>query len=281
MAEQQGTSQDRHFKMVFLRSDDLREVKSFDLSLAGIYILVSSIFILIGGLTWLAISHTPLRQLIPGYAKIEANEQFVQLVESVDALEKSIDERQTYMNAFKKIVTSGVPEEKEIEGGNGVQGESVPITAQSDVVIPQVTRNELTSNQAQNNDIIGVLSTTRHYVPVNGIISSAYNPAIKHYGVDFLAPANTPIKVMMEGYVISAGWDIETGYTIGVQHKGNILSFYKHNSQLLKEKGTFVSAGEAIAIIGNTGTLSTGPHLHFELWHNGTSVNPADYLNLK
>ena len=104
-------------------------------------------------------------------------------------------------------------------------------------------------------------------------------PEIKHYGVDILAPKSSPINSIMDGYVFSSGWDLETGYTIGVQHEGNILSFYKHNSILLKEKGTFVQAGEAIAIIGNTGTLSSGPHLHFELWHSGKPLNPEDFLN--
>jgi len=114
---------------------------------------------------------------------------------------------------------------------------------------------------------------------VEGIISSDFDPSIKHFGVDILAPAKTPVRAIMDGYVITSGWDLETGYTIGVQHEGQILSFYKHNSHLLKEKGTFVAAGEAVAIIGNTGTLSSGPHLHFEFWHNGKPINPKDILN--
>ena len=116
-------------------------------------------------------------------------------------------------------------------------------------------------------------------MPVSGVISSEFQPNIRHYGIDILAPKNTPVKAMMDGFVFSSGWDLETGYTLGIQHKGNILSFYKHNSILLKEKGTFVRAGEAVAIIGNTGTLSSGPHLHFELWHSGKPVNPKDFIN--
>ena len=128
-------------------------------------------------------------------------------------------------------------------------------------------------------EIYSTLSESDIIVPVSGVISSEFQPNIRHYGIDILAPKNTPVKAMMDGFVFSSGWDLETGYTLGIQHKGNILSFYKHNSILLKEKGTFVRAGEAVAIIGNTGTLSSGPHLHFELWHSGKPVNPKDFIN--
>ena len=141
---------------------------------------------------------------------------------------------------------------------------------------------EIKIPNAQSDDNLEIYSTLREsdiIVPVSGVISSEFQPNIRHYGIDILAPKNTPVKAMMHGFVFSSGWDLETGYTLGIQHKGNILSFYKHNSILLKEKGTFVRAGEAVAIIGNTGTLSSGPHLHFELWHSGKPVKPKDFIN--
>ena len=100
----------------------------------------------------------------------------------------------------------------------------------------------------------------------------------KHFGIDILAPKNTPVKAVLDGYVFMSDWTLETGYTLGIQHDNNVVSFYKHNSALLKKIGEFVSAGEALAIIGNSGTLSNGPHLHFELWHNGKPVDPASYV---
>jgi len=103
-------------------------------------------------------------------------------------------------------------------------------------------------------------------------------PEKKHNGVDILAPANTAVKSVLDGYVIISAWNIDTGNTIGVQHADNVVSFYKHNSALLKEEGNFVKAGEALAIIGNSGTLSDGPHLHFELWIDGNPVNPENFI---
>ncbi|MDH3652414.1 MAG: M23 family metallopeptidase, partial [Saprospiraceae bacterium] len=122
--------------------------------------------------------------------------------------------------------------------------------------------------------------TQLHLVPpVSGSISLGFDPHKNHLGVDINAPVNTAIKSIQDGYIISAGWTLETGNTIGIQHENNMISFYKHNSALLKKTNSFVRAGEAVAIIGNTGTLSTGPHLHFELWLNGKPTDPTRYIN--
>jgi murein DD-endopeptidase MepM/ murein hydrolase activator NlpD len=115
--------------------------------------------------------------------------------------------------------------------------------------------------------------------PLLGPISAQFDPNKKHFGVDILGAKNAAIKAVMDGYVISSDWTLESGNTIAIQHANNIVSFYKHNSSLLKKAGSFVQAGEAIAIIGNSGTLSDGPHLHFELWYNGHPVNPTEFIN--
>ena len=115
--------------------------------------------------------------------------------------------------------------------------------------------------------------------PISGEGSAPFDLDQHHRGIDILAPKDTPVKAIMDGYVFISDWTLETGNTIGIQHVDGLVSFYKHNSSLLKGQGSFVRAGEAIAIIGNTGTLSDGPHLHFELWHNGVALDPAEYIN--
>ena len=111
-----------------------------------------------------------------------------------------------------------------------------------------------------------------------GIISDRYNSKIGHYGLDIVAKKDEPVKCVSDGTVIFSSWTSETGYVTAVQHQANFISIYKHNSVLLKKEGNFVKAGEIIAIIGNTGELTTGPHLHFELWSNGNPVNPEQYI---
>jgi murein DD-endopeptidase MepM/ murein hydrolase activator NlpD len=113
------------------------------------------------------------------------------------------------------------------------------------------------------------------------VITNSFNPASEHFGIDLVSEPNARISAVMDGTVIFSEWTIQTGYVLFIQHDADLISAYKHNSELLKSKGDRVKAGEAVAIIGNTGELSTGPHLHFELWHNGTPLNPELYIDFK
>ena len=117
------------------------------------------------------------------------------------------------------------------------------------------------------------------FTPVYGLISDVYSVDSKHFGIDLVAKEKSRIATVLDGTIIVSHWNSETGYVIVVQHKNDFISLYKHNSVLLKEVGDFVSAGDHIAIIGNSGELSTGPHLHFELWHKGIPVNPENYIS--
>jgi len=123
------------------------------------------------------------------------------------------------------------------------------------------------------------LSQIHFFVPVNGVISNHFNSITDHFGIDLVSGPNSRISAVLNGTVIFSGWTLETGYVIYIQHEADLISAYKHNAELLKNTGDLVNAGEAIAIIGNSGELTTGPHLHFELWHNGTALNPEQYID--
>ena len=114
--------------------------------------------------------------------------------------------------------------------------------------------------------------------PVEGYVTEEYDFSKEHFGIDIAAKEDAPVKAVLDGKVISAVYTLETGYVLAVQHANNLVSFYKHNSRMLRKEGDLVKAGDVIAIVGNTGELSTGPHLHFELWHEGKSLNPKDYI---
>jgi murein DD-endopeptidase MepM/ murein hydrolase activator NlpD len=129
------------------------------------------------------------------------------------------------------------------------------------------------ANQKRSS-IVGFL----FFTPLKGIITSEFNPAQGHYGIDIVSKQNEAVKSVLDGTVIFSNWTLETGYVMSVQHSQNIVSIYKHNSVLLKKTGEYVRAGEPIAIVGETGEQITGPHLHFELWNDGRPVNPKDYI---
>ena len=116
------------------------------------------------------------------------------------------------------------------------------------------------------------------YAPLKGLISDSFNLQNEHFGVDVLAAENEAIKASLGGTVVFSDWTSETGYSIAIQHDNNLISFYKHNSVLLKKTGELVKAGDVIAIIGNSGEFSSGPHLHFEMWHNGKAIDPEHHI---
>ena len=117
--------------------------------------------------------------------------------------------------------------------------------------------------------------------PIRGSVRKKFSLTDRHFGVDIIAPKNSAVKCTLEGLVLESDWTLEGGNTIIVQHVSNLISVYKHNSALLKKKGDRVRTGEAIAIIGNTGLHSAGPHVHFELWHQGEPLDPEAYIQLE
>ena len=277
---QSKSSEDKSYKMVVFRSEDMREVRTFELSLGNIYALISGAALILGLVILGLLVLTPLKKLIPGYGKIEANEDFLVLVDEVNDMNRIIEDQEIYLSALRKILVAN----GDSSGQEMIVPANIDTTAglASSAIATEVSPSvpvSLTKDLSDSDALWKSIENDKPRAPVEGLISVKFDPLIKHYGVDILAPAETPVRSILDGYIISSGWDLETGYTIGVQHKGEIISFYKHNSILLKEKGTFVSAGEALAIIGNTGTLTSGPHLHFEFWHHGKPINPEDIIN--
>lgn len=269
----------------FYRSENFEQIGSFELSPRSIYILFSSVILVLLLLVFSLLAFTPLQRLIPRLSSIENSRKFVQLSETLDDIDASLQSQEVYLSALRTIVSSV----GEIDMSN-IDLPDIDMTS-----IPKDAKPKVSTNQSaivianKNTQISGVeagsifdeMESADFMAPLAGLISADFDPQKKHLGVDIIAPANTAVKAIKDGYIIIADWSLDTGHTIGIQHDHNILSFYKHNSVLLKEKGNFVKAGEIIAIIGNSGKLTSGPHLHFEMWHRGKPVNPNDYINLK
>ncbi len=258
------------FRLVVLNDDTLQEVSTYRLSLLNLYLLISSAIVLLGLFIVLILIATPLKTLLPGYGEIEANKEFLELTRKTQELEQDIVAMEEYIQRSKSRLVG----ESSAELQDSIKSEDETST-QMDIDLNPISVNQSPKKQ------ISKAKLGQFYLlpPVNGPISADFDPNQKHFGVDILAPKNTAIKAIMDGYVIASDWTLESGNTVAIQHANNIVSFYKHNSSILKKAGSFVQAGEAIAIIGNSGTLSDGPHLHFELWYNGVPVNPSEFIN--
>jgi len=277
-----------------MNNETFEEVGSYRLSLLNVYIIASTIIVLVALLVWALIVWTPLKRYIPGYGDIQQYEEALKINKEIAELQAEADAKDLYIDNIRRILTEDVDTE-EADAAAEAEGEDGTEIPDSLLNVSRIKEDDLLRKEIELNEQIQareVLTKTANIAPVEmpleqmyfvppisgGMISAEYMPDKKHYGIDVMAPKNTPVKAVMDGYVFSSDWTLETGNTIGIQHANNLISFYKHNSVLLKKTGDLVKAGEAVAIIGNTGTLSSGPHLHFELWHNGKAVNPKNYV---
>ncbi len=281
----------RHaYRLVVMNDETFEEVGSYKLSLLNVYILLSTIAVIVAMIVVSIIIFTPVKRYIPGYGDLNEHKELMRINEEMEIMRKEAEIHKTYAESVRKMLVNDVetiPEEVNEEYVIPDSLLNVQRIAEDEELRKEVEMNDIDDEKALLSKAANVslkevpLEQLFFIPPLKGQISAEYMLSKKHYGVDVLAPKNTPIKAIMDGYVITSDWTVETGNTIAIQHSNNIISFYKHNSALLKPIGSYVKAGEAVAIIGNTGTLSNGPHLHFELWHKGKTVNPADYINFE
>lgn len=278
------------YRLVVMNNETFKEVGSYKLNLLNLYIALCTLLFIGAALVFVLIFFTPVRRLVPGYQDIKGHSEFIKVERRLRNLEQEVNAYKEYTTRFTKLLSEpgqeGSVPAKEAETKPPVFiDEDIPATATSptDERVESVHGAEGTASLHSPPIPVAVdesqlLYATYFVPPASGEVSAGFAPEKKHYGTDILAPKNTPIKAAMDGYVIASDWTVETGNSIGIQHANNILTFYKHNSQLLKKVGDYVKAGEAIAIIGNTGTLSSGPHLHFELWFQGKPMDPTSYV---
>ena len=279
------------YRLLVLDDETLQEIKVVRWSLGTIIGAILSILLLVVVLTTLAIWYTPLRRMVPGYGDIKENREFIQLSNELEDLKTMLASQETYTAGLMKMLSEGkidpnfplerVKVDRESTAGDSVEQSSgshtSPMLSHDDNDFSLV--KNLPVSDIESNKTVKSLDPLLFVPPIYGSVSAKFDPSIQHYGVDISGQRNSPIKTISHGIVISSDWTLEHGNMIMIQHDDNLISVYKHNSALLKRIGDVVKAGEAIAIIGNTGTLSTGPHLHFEMWYQGKPINPQAVIN--
>ncbi len=279
------------YRLVVLNHETFEEVGSYKLSLMNLYVAVSSLLVGFTILVASIIVFTPLKRYIPGYGGIGSQRDMFDLVDRLDSLERALASQQIYTNNVRRLLTADVEKESDMpkEKNLAVADNNINVdpseaeiqvrtgadfAAEGDNTDKNITESKSIKTLGRNDR----LESMYLVAPLSGSISKSFSIIDKHFGTDLIAPKNTPVKTIADGFIISSDWTLETGNTIAIQHVNNVVSFYKHNSVLLKRVGDKVKAGEAIAIIGNTGEQSSGPHLHFELWKDGRAVNAQDYI---
>lgn len=280
-------------KYDFLMSHDEtgRPMLNFKLNLLNLVLVIIGLALLLIVITVFIIAFSPLREYIPGYTDTNLNRDVYQLSLRADSLEREMRKKDVYFDNLKKIV-----EGYDFAADSALVSlniyEPLPSGMTDTITLRKSIQDSLlrVEYEAQNQyNLIGpdYLPPTKpsslvknFFVPLNGNIINAFNADNGHFGVDIASDGDQIINATYDGAVVFSTWSINNGYCIGIQHADSYFSVYKHNATLLKKEGDYVKAGEAIAILGESGESGHAEHLHFELWHNGIAVNPAEYMTI-
>ena len=249
------------YKLSFINENTLEEVWAVRLSQLSVFLMLAVFAFSLVAFTAFVIIMTPIRNYLPGYLDVEVRKSIMQNAMRADSLERMIQIQDLYLRNVTEIISGEV---------------------RLDSIRQQAFVKDFEEEEKYNLTVLNPnplpVEGLFFYKPVNGMVSSRFQANIQHFGIDVAAAPKESVVATLDGTVIYAGFDSNQGNVIQIQHKNGFVSVYKHNELLLKKPGDQVVAGEAIALAGNTGKLSTGPHLHFELWYNGKPVNPEDFI---
>ena len=262
------------------RDETYEEVLNVRLTKMNVVIIVGSLTLLFLLIVISIIAFTPVRQLIPGYPDQNTVRNIHLNNYRLDSLEQELNKRDIYFENMRLIISGEAPPEYDYVSDTSAVVVSTPAykSQAEDSLLRNLVNvpDQYSLSLVENNKKLA--SSDLFFPPVRGIVTNSFNSQQSHYGTDIVSQSNEVVKSTLAGTVIAADWTLETGYVIQIQHENNLVSVYKHNMELLKRIGDRVKAGEPVAIIGNSGELTTGPHLHFELWYNGTALNPEEYI---
>jgi murein DD-endopeptidase MepM/ murein hydrolase activator NlpD len=269
------------YRLVILNDTTFGEKLSLRLSPLSLIVGVLAITIVMTTLVISFVAFTPLREYIPGYGNVSERKLIVKLSTKADSIEKVISDKDAYMQNILNVLnekTEGKTERPKKDSTGkykdvNTNPSKLDITFRSDF---EKNKENSVAN-ISNNKLVGLRDFV-FFMPVTGLVSESYNITEEHYGVDIVCKADEFIKSTLDGTVIFSGFSMADGYVVHVQHSNNLTSIYKHCADLLKHIGDRVKSGEAIAVVGNTGEKSKGPHLHFEVWYNGLPINPQEIV---
>ncbi len=277
----------RHkYRLVLINEDSFEQRLSFRLSRLNVYftvVLISLFWIAV--MTYL-IAFTSIREYIPGYTDPGLRQEIYHLENSLDSLEYQLHANQIYLNNIRHVLNGeDIDEESQNNLNNVIDVNNIKNYRSEEDSLLRAELENLGRYNIYYHETEEVYNEnfskgpTVYFAPLSGVITNQFDANNSHFGIDIVAKRNDAIKAIDNGVVILAEWTLNTGYVIMIQHSGNLISVYKHNSSLLKKTGEYVKAGDLISIIGNTGEQSSGPHLHFELWLEGTAVDPLNFIS--
>lgn len=272
----------KEYRLTLTDNDTHEKIYSFKFRRVHFWVVtVVSLCSIIGGV-YALIVFTPLRRTVPGYPGAAFRRQAIVNAIRLDSMETAMTRWQMYSENLSRALAG---EQTLVLDSIISRNADAYLNRENEAFL--LRQDSLLRAAVAREEAFGVSSGEQRHLPIEGMhfftplkgtISNGYDIAT-HPAVDITAPAGTLVKAVLDGTVVYAGWSDEYGYTISIQHDGDLISTYKHNRKLLKKAGDRVTAGAPIAQVGNTGSLTTGDHLHFELWYKGEAVDPGKYIS--
>lgn len=272
----------KNFRLTLVDDDTHDKVWSKKFTRIGALVTAVTVIVVTIATIFCVIAFTPIRTLIPGYPDARSKHDAIKNAITIDSLENVLTKWELYSENLRRVVDGQEPLKidslMEVRKNPAAEaGDSRELAEKDSLLRKEVAdedRFDIKPGSARTLPIEGM----HFFTPLKGVVSQGYDKALHPY-IDITAPCNSVVMSVLDGTVISAGWNDTEGYTIRIQHEGDIISVYKHNQKLLKETGDKVTAGTPIAVLGGTGSTSDGDHLHFELWHKGEAVDPTKYIS--
>lgn len=272
-----------HFRISLIDDMTHKQLWVMRFTRTSLFLFVISVITVIMAVSYSLIAFTPIRTFIPGYPDAHTKRAAINNAIKIDSLQNVIYTWMFYTGNLRKVLEGGDPVAIDSIIRTSVNADEAAIEGkrqldEKDSLLRSNVRQEEQFGLAQGRDRKLPIEGMHFFTPLKGVVSQGYDPLLHPY-IDITAPANSVVLSVLDGTVIGAGWSDDSGYTIQIQHSDDIVSVYKHNQKLLKKTGDKVTAGSPIALVGNTGALTTGDHLHFELWYKGEAVDPTKYIN--
>ena len=271
------------YKVVVSSEDTFEEKFAFKASKINVFVLMLVYSVILISFTISIVFFTQLRELVPGYSSSDLLSRAIYLTQKTDSLERQIELNNKFYKSIEDVLSGKTDE--------FIERDNIPIDSSLNdrnlFSISPNSEDSILRNYVDNQDKFNltknelVIENKMFFSPIKGDITQTFNFEENHFAIDIAADIGTPVKSILDGKILFSEWSVDTGHVIIVDHGDNIVSVYKHNSKSLKEQNDFVQAGEIIAYSGNQGSLSSGPHLHFELWKNGTPIDPEPLLNFQ
>lgn len=272
------------YRMVVLNNDTFEERFSMQLTRLKVFVIITLSSIVLVLLTTLLIAFTPLRELIPGYGSTKLIKDVIALEHQTDSLLHSIKIQQQKYDRIQMVLTGNITT-AEYTYIDSIAAANRDTTI--NIVPPTIKEDSLLRREVDLEDKYNIIENAVQrtnfvfFTPVTGTVSDPFNPQQDHYAVDITTQAQAAIKAAADGTIIYAGWSTETGNTMIIEHPYSVITVYKHMQTLNKKQYEQVQAGEVIGIVGNTGDITTGAHLHFELWIDGYAQDPTNFINFE